>query len=93
MNPENLPAKDFDYLYKKTSSALSELQLAAMEKVANETTLEFAMYCMREVCIKMVATLMSQTIAPKESLKEFNQEVSRMIDLIDLIDLPKENMQ
>jgi len=90
MNPENLPAKDFEYLYKKTSQALSELQINAMEKVANETTIEFAMYCMREVCIRMVATLMSQTIDPKQSIREFSEEVSQMIDLIQL---PKENMQ
>lgn len=90
MDPETLPAKDFDYLYKKTSEALAQLHLNAMNKIADETTIEFAMYCMREVCVKMVATLMVQHVDPKKCLNQFSEEVSQIIDLLTL---PKENMQ
>lgn len=86
-------SKRFEYLYHKTGVETDEYLISTMKTLALETNIQVSIACMRQVYVRMVTAILRQSTDPKKALEEFNDEVKRTMDYLDLLDAPEENPQ
>ena len=86
-------SKRFEYLYHKTGVETDEYLILTMKTLALETNIQVSIACMRQVYVRMVTAILRQSTDPKKALEEFNDEVKRTMDYLDLLDAPEENPQ